>query len=152
MRARYEKRKLIYGFLTLAVIVLIAFFPAQNTVSISGEGEVLTANQEKIGTCSLSIEIQETKSLAVTYRRTVSLVLDGERLPDFLSSSGSETEDVCFISQMYYDPQEDRINSCDLFYQKDLSYARIHWDDKLYVISKLFHRSLINHPGLINER
>jgi len=130
-----KKRKLTYVFLALAVILLIAFFPVKNTRTFSGEGEVLTADQEKIGVCDLLIEIHTVRSLAVTYRRTFSFVLDGESLSDFLSSHSSETEDVCFISQMYYDERRNQINSCDLFYQKDLSYAKILWNDKLYVIS-----------------
>jgi len=130
-----KKRKLTYVFLALVVILMIAFFPVKSTRTLSGAGEVLTADQEKIGVCDLLIEIYTVRSLVVTYRKTFSFVLDGEGLSDFLSSHCSETEDVCFISQMYYDVGEDRINSCGLFYQKDLSYAKILWNDRSYVIS-----------------
>jgi len=129
-----KKRNLIYAVLALAVSLLAVFFPVKNTRGLSGAGDVLTADQEKIGTCDLAIEIREVKSLAVTYSKTFRLVLDGERLPDPLSSHCSETEDVCFISQMYYDAHEDRMNSCELFYPKDLSYAKILWNNKLYVL------------------
>lgn len=125
-----------YFILALLLIAAVLFFPVRKTSSISGDGAVLTTGKEKVGDCTLSIEIQEVRSLAVRYRKTFSFVVDGERVSEFRSAYASETSDgLCFISQMYYDAQEDRMASCALVYQEDLSYAVIYWNDRLYFIT-----------------
>ncbi len=128
--------KLKYLIPALLLIAIVLFFPIRKTSSISGDGVVLTTDKEKIGDCTLSIEIQEVRSLAVRYRKTFSFVVDGERVSEFRSAYASETSDgLCSISQMYYDAQEDRMAGCQLVYQRDLSYAVIHWNDQLYFIT-----------------
>ncbi len=128
--------KLKYFIPALLLIAIIIFFPIRKTSGISGDGAVLTTDKEKIGDCTLSIEIREVTSLAVRYRKTFSFVVDGERVSEFRSAYASETSDgLCSISQMYYDAQEDRMAGCQLVYQEDLSYAVIYWNDQLYFIT-----------------
>jgi len=127
--------KLKYFIPALLLIAAVLFFPVRKTYSISGDGAVLTTDKEKIGDCTLSIEVQEVTSLAVRYRKTFSFMIDGKQVSKFQSSHASETGGgLCFISQMYYDGQEDRMDSCELVYQEDLSYAVIHWNDRLYFL------------------
>lgn len=128
--------KLKYFIPALLLIAAVLFFPIRKTSSISGDGAVLTTDKEKIGDCTLSIEIREVTSLAVRYRKTFSFVVDGKQVSEFQSAYASETGDgLCFISQMYYDEQEDRMAGCELVYQEDLSYAVIHWNNQLYFIT-----------------
>ncbi len=128
--------KLKYLIPALLLIAIVIFFPIRKTSGISGDGAVLTTDKEKVGDCTLSIEIQEITSLAVRYRKTFSFVVDGERISEFQSAYASETVDgLCYISQMYYDGQEDRMAGCELVYQEDLSYAVIYWNDRLYFIT-----------------
>ncbi len=85
----------------LLLIAIVLFFPIRKTSGISGDGAVLTTDKEKIGDCTLSIEIQEVTSLAVRYRKTFSFVVDGERVCEFQSAYASETGGgLCFISLM----------------------------------------------------
>lgn len=127
--------KLKYFIPALLLIAAVLFFPVRKTYSISGDGAVLTTDKEKIGDCTLSIEVQEVTSLAVRYRKTFSFMIDGEQVSKFQSSHASETGGgLCFISQMYYDAQKDSMASCELVYQEDLSYAVIYWNDRLYFL------------------
>ncbi len=119
----------------LLLIAVVIFFPVRKTSGISGDGAVLTTDKEKIGDCTLSIEIQEITSLAVRYRKTFSFVVDGKPVCEFQSAGASETGDgLCSISQMYYDEQENSMSVCSLVYQEDLSYAVIYWNDRLYFL------------------
>ncbi len=128
--------KLKYLIPALLLIAIVIFFPIRKTSGISGDGAVLTTDKEKIGDCTLSIEIQEITSLAVRYRKTFFFVVDGEQVCEFQSAYASETGGgLCSISQMYYDAQENRMASCALVYQEDLSYAVIYWNDRLYFIT-----------------
>lgn len=108
-------------------------FPLVTTRSVSGNGEVLTSSREKVGDCSLAIEIQEVASLARCYHKQFSFTLDGNHFTEFHSHSHAETQDgLCLISQMYYDTATDSMALCSLVYPEDLSYAVIRWNENLY--------------------
>ena len=52
------KKKLSLAF-AIIVILSVVFFPMTTTHRISGDGDILTPQKEKIGTCELEIEIKE---------------------------------------------------------------------------------------------
>lgn len=124
---------LLLGLLAAAVIVA---FPVKTTRTVSGWGEVLTREKEKVGECTLSIEISEVKSLCFCYRKRFTYSLDGKDYTSFASSSYAEADGLCLISQMYYDEQKDAMDLCSLVFPEDFSYAVICSNANLYLIKK----------------
>ena len=130
---KYKVAALIAGI----IVLLLMFFPY-----ISGDAEILTLENEKIGACTLSIEIQEIRSLLFRYKKQFSFTLGGERNDSFLISSDSkispsyaETDDgFCLISYLFYDGEKNTIRSCSLWYRDDLSYVNLRVDEEQYVI------------------
>ena len=57
--------------LVLAMIIIFAvtalFFPVSATHIISGDGDILTLQKEKVGDCRLRVEIKEISSLMVHF-------------------------------------------------------------------------------------
>lgn len=120
----------------MVLLVTIVFFPITRTHTISGAGQVLTIDREKLGNCNLSIKIEETKSIFFCYRKQFSFVLDGTSFSEFSAPAYTKSEDgLCLISQMYFDEKENRMTLCSLVYDEDLSYAVIRWNEKQYFIS-----------------
>lgn len=111
--------------------VAVVFFPISKTYRTSGRGAVLTNGKEKIGDCDLSVEIHETASLAMSYRKTFSFVIDDTQVaPEYLTLSRSEEAvGLCYITQIYYDKNMNTMARCFLLYPEDQSYAVIGWKD-----------------------
>lgn len=128
------KIKFTVGVISI-LIIIIFFFPVTTVNTISGEGEILSKEKEKIGNCTLSIEIREVKSRMFCYNRQFSFALDGN---DFLRPMHKTHHDVwdtfCSITQMYYDEKTHGMNVCNLVYPNDMSFAVIRFDDKFYFI------------------
>lgn len=119
----------------IVLLVVVTFFPTTTTHFASGNGQVLTSNEEKIGNCKLSLEIKEVKSLLFCYKKSFSFVLDEYIFPESVSSTYDETDGgICFISQIYYDKDKNRLSSCSLAYQDDLSYFVLQFNEKLYTL------------------
>ncbi|MDO5400254.1 MAG: hypothetical protein Q4F17_04635 [Eubacteriales bacterium] len=121
----------------LAAAVL--FFPIKRTYTLSGDGAVLTLGKEKVGDCTMSVEIQELKSLAMSYRKTFSFVLDGVESPsDFIHFDDehySKTPGIPYLlTQACYSGPDDRTEFYTLLYAPDLSYAVLKWGDNLYFL------------------
>lgn len=135
---KYKVAALIAGI----IVLLLMFFPYTTSQIISGDAEIQNLENEKIGACTLSIEIQEIRSLLFRYKKQFSFTLGGERNDSFLISSDSkispsyaETDDgFCLISYLFYDGEKNTIRSCSLWYQDDLSYADLRVDEERYVI------------------
>ena len=135
---KYKVAALIAGI----IVLLLMFFPYTTSQMISGDAEILTPENEKIGACTLSVEIEETRSLLFRYKKQFSFTLGGERNDSFLISSDSkispsyaETDDgFCLISYLFYDGEKNTIRSCSLWYQDDLSYVNLRVDEEQYVI------------------
>ena len=125
------KRKITVMVL-LALVVLL--FPISSTQNLSGEGEVLNRQKEKVGTCQLEVEITEVSSLVFTYKKAFTFVLDGGAVEEFATDSHSEIEDICLLSQMYYDEEQNEMSLCSLIYKKDLSYAVLDLGKNYYFI------------------
>ena len=134
----YKVAALIAGI----IVLLLMFFPHTTSQIISGDAEILTLENEKIGACALSVEIEETRSLLFRSKKQFSFTLGGERNDSFLVSSDSkispsyaETDDgFCLISYLFYDGEKNTIRSCSLWYQDDLSYVNLRVDEEQYVI------------------
>ena len=134
---KYKITALIAG----TIVLLLAFFPYTTSQMISGDAEIQNLENEKIGACTLSIEIQETRSLLFRYKKQFSFAL-GERNDSFLILTHSkispyyaETDDgFCLISSFFYDGEKNTIRSCSLWYREDLSYADLRVDEERYVI------------------
>ena len=135
---KYKVAALIAGI----IVLLLMFFPYTTSQIISGDAEILTLENEKIGACTLSVKIEETRSLLFRYKKQFSFTLGGERNDSFLISSDSkispsyaETDDgFCLISYLFYDGEKNTIRSCSLWYQDDLSYVNLRVDEEQYVI------------------
>lgn len=135
---KYKVAALIAGI----IVLLLMFFPYTTSQIISGDAEILTLENEKIGACALSVEIEEIRSLLFRYKKQFSFTLGGERNDSFLISSDSkispsyaETDDgFCLISYLFYDGEKNTIRSCSLWYQDDLSYVNLRVDEEQYVI------------------
>lgn len=118
------------------LLVILVFFPYSTRKVISGHGEVLTLEKEKIGDCTVSIEIYETRSLFFCYEKYFSYTIDGEESKAFTTSSYAiANEDLYIISQMYYDEKNDEMSLCSLIYPKNLSYGIIKFDIMLYYVN-----------------
>ena len=131
-RVCMKKKNII---VVLMVILIVLFFPVSTTHIISGDGEILTLQKEKIGNCKLEIEISEISSLLICYKKSFSYVLDGKAREEFSTTSYSEADEICFISQMYYDEELDEMNMCSLTFKKDLSYAVLDLGTTYYFIN-----------------
>lgn len=126
--------------ITIILIILMALvillFPYTKVNSISGNGEVRSANKEKIGSCSLKIEIKETRSLLFSYNKQFTFSIDGREYAKFYGKPVvSEVDGRVAISQMFYDADKGQMNGCMLVYAQDFSYAVISLDMKLYCLN-----------------
>ena len=136
------KKYKVAAWIAGIIVLLLMFFPYTTSQMISGDAEILTLENEKIGACTLSVEIEETRSLLFLYKKQFSFTLGGERNDSFLISSDSkispsyaETDDgFCLISSFFYDGEKNTIRSCSLWYREDLSYADLRVDEERYVI------------------
>ena len=135
---KYKVAALIAGM----IVLLLMFFPYTTSQMISGDAEILTLENEKIGACTLSIEIEETRSLLFRYKKQFSFTLGGERNDSFqipshskISPYYSETDDgFCLVSSFLYDGEKNTIRPCSLWYRDDLSYANLRLGEEQYVI------------------
>ena len=128
------KKKLAF---TIAIIVVLSvmFFPMTTTHRISGDGDILTLQKEKIGTCKLEIDIKEVSSLVFCYKKSFSFSVDDNFVEEFETTSRSEADEICLISQMYYDEKANELNLASLIYANDLSYAVLNLDANYYFIN-----------------
>ena len=126
--------------LTIILIILLVFtiflFPYSNVNSMSGTGQVRSASNELIGSCSLKIKIKETRSLLFTYNKHFTFSLNEQEYTKFSGKpSVSEADEICSITQMFYDADKGHVNSCMLVYPQDFSYAAISLNNKLYCLN-----------------
>lgn len=128
------KKKFVLAFIIIIALIVI-FFPVPTKHIISGDGDVLTLQKEKIGTCELEVEIKEVSSLAVCYRRSFSFFLDGKTVEMFSTTSYSEADGLCLLSQMYYNEKMDMMTLASLIYPKDLSYVVLDLGSNYYFIN-----------------
>ena len=136
------KKYKVAAWIAGIIVLLLMFFPYTTSQMISGDAEILTLENEKIGACTLSVKIEETRSLLFRYKKQFSFTLGGERNDSFLVSSDSkispsyaETDDgFCLISYLFYDGEKNTIRSCSLWYRDDLSYVNLRVDEEQYVI------------------
>ena len=105
------------------------------THSISGSGDILTPQKEKIGTCELEIEIKEVSSLLFCYKKSFTFAVDDNFVEEFETTSHSEADEIYLISQMYYEKEADKMNLASLIYPNDLSYAVLNLDANYYFIN-----------------
>ena len=94
------KKKTLFAIILLIALVA-ALFPIPTIHNISGAGEVLNLQKEKIGTCELEVEINVISSLAICYKRSFSFILNGKPVETFSTTSYSEADGLCLHSQMY---------------------------------------------------
>lgn len=127
-------KKLAIPVVASLLVLLILFFPVKKTHVISGHGEILTTEKEKVGDCSLSVEITEMRSLLLDYSRTFSFAINGKPESDFEAHSFGESDEISSITQVYYNEAKDQVGFCELVYPKDLSYVVFLWDDLLYFL------------------
>ena len=123
--------------LTIAVIVVLSvvFFPMTTTRRISGDGDILTLQKEKIGTCKLEIDIKEVSSLLFCYKKSFTFSVDDTLVEEFETTSYSEADKICLISQMYYSNETDEMSVASLTYPGDLSYAILNLGANYYFIN-----------------
>lgn len=122
------KKTVLFAIAAL-IVLAAAFFPYTTTDVICGNGEVFSEQGEKREEGFLSVEIQETRSWFLIYKKQFSYEFNGEKSGTFATSSYAETDDgYCLISQMYYDAALDQLRACSLFYAENLSYGEIRLD------------------------
>ena len=123
--------------LTIAIIVVLSvvFFPMTTTRRISGDGDILTLQKEKIGTCKLEIDIKEVSSLLFCYKKSFTFSVDDTLVEEFETTSRSEANKICMISQMYYEEEADAMSLVSLIYPNDLSYAILNLGANYYFIN-----------------
>ena len=127
------KKKLSLAF-AIIVILSVVFFPMTTTHRISGDGDILTPQKEKVGTCKLEIEIKEVSSLLFRYKKSFTFAIDDNFVEEFETTSNSETDKICFISQMYYNNETDEMCVASLTYPGDLSYAILNLGANYYML------------------
>jgi hypothetical protein len=122
--------------LVIAIIVVLSvvFFPMTTAHRISGDGDILTPQKEKVGTCKLEIEIKEVSSLLFCYKKSFTFAVDDNFVEEFETTSHSEADEIYLISQMYYEKEADKMNLASLIYPNDLSYAVLNLDANYYFI------------------
>ena len=128
------KKKIVLAMIIIFAITAV-FFPVSTTHIISGDGDILTLQKEKIGDCKLKIEIKEISSLILSYKKVFSFAVDGNCVEEFETVTHSKTDEIYFISQMYYDKGTDAMSLASLIYPKDLSYAILSLDAEYYFIN-----------------
>ena len=123
--------------LAIAIIVVLSvvFFPMTTTHRISGNGDILTPQKEKVGTCKLEIQIKEVSSLLLCYKKSFSFAVDDNFVKEFETTSYSESDKICLISQMYYNIETDQMSMTSLVYPNDLSYAILNLGTNYYFIN-----------------
>lgn len=121
-------------WLVSVLLTVALLLPIPKTTVLSGTGAVLNTSKEKIGSCALSIEIRELRSLTVRYRKSFSFTLNGNEFSQFETAHTSEADDLCLITQLYYDVGDDCIAVCSLTYPKDLSYMVLFQNGQLYFL------------------
>ena len=128
------KKKTLFAIILLIALVAV-LFPIPTIHNISGAGEVLNLQKEKIGTCELEVEIKEISSLAICYKRSFSFILNGKAVETFSTTSYSEADGLCLHSQMYYNEKMDMMTLASLIYPKDLSYVVLDLGSNYYFIN-----------------
>ena len=128
------KKKLSLAF-AIIVILSVVFFPMTTTHRISGDGDILTPQKEKVGTCKLEIEIKEVSSLLFCYKKSFTFAIDDNFVEEFETTSYSEADKICFISQMYYNNETNEMCVASLTYPGDLSYAILNLGENYYFIN-----------------
>lgn len=128
------KKKLALA-IAIIVVLFIVFFPMTTTHRISGDGDILTHQKEKVGTCKLEIEIKEVSSLLFCYKKSFTFAIDDNFVEDFETTSYSEADKICLFSQMYYDENANEMSLVSLIYPNDLSYAVLNLDANYYFIN-----------------
>lgn len=127
-----RKRLIVCSCMILLLIVI--FLPITTTYSFSSDVKTLTSSEEKLGYCELSLEIKDVHSLLYCYKKSFSFVLDGNISPEPVNNVHHETDSgTCFITQMYYDKDKNRLDSCGLFYQDDLLHFVLYFNEKQYI-------------------
>lgn len=129
------KKKIVLVMIIIFAITAV-FFPVSTTHIISGDGDILTLQKEKIGDCKLKIEIKEISSLIFSYKKGFSFSIDGNSVEEFETATHSKTDEIFLISQMYYDESTDAMSLASLIYPEDLSYAILCLDGEYYFINK----------------
>ena len=128
------KKKLALA-IAIIVVLSVVFFPMTTIHRISGDGDILTPQKEKVGTCKLEIEIKEVSSLMFCYKKTFSFFIDDNFVEEFETTSRSEADEICMISQMYYEEEADAMSLVSLIYPNDLSYAILNLGANYYFIN-----------------
>ena len=128
------KKKIVLA-IAIIVVLSVVFFPMTTTHSISGDGDILTPQKEKIGTCKLEIEIKEVSSLLFCYKKSFTFAIDDNFVEEFETTSHSEADKICLISQMYYSNETDEMSVASLTYPGDLSYAILNLGANYYFIN-----------------
>lgn len=121
--------------IVIAIVLAVLFFPVPITHNFSGDGDILSRQKEKIGTCILDIEIKEVSSLAICYKRSFSFSIDGGSVKEIENPAHSEADETCLLSSMHYDKAMDEMRPCGLVYKTDLSYAIIVLESNYYYIN-----------------
>lgn len=119
----------------LLIVVVVLLFPIPTIHNIRGNGEVLNIQKESIGACELEVVMKEVSSIAVCYKRSFSFVLNGKVVETFSSTSYSEADGICLLSQMYYNEEADMMNLASLIYPKDLSYVVLNLGSNYYFVN-----------------
>lgn len=114
--------------------VILTFFPYTNKMVLSGPGEIQTLEGDRVGTCTLTVEIYETRSLLFDYDKHFTYTINGETREKFATATSAEARDICMISQMYYDENENEMSLCSFIYPKDLSWGRLRTETAIYQI------------------
>ena len=128
------KKKIVLA-IAIIVILSVVFFPMTTTHRISGDGDILTPQKEKVGTCELEIEIKEVSSLLFCYKKSFTFAVDDNFVEEFETTSYSEADKICLISQMYYNNETDEMSVASLTYPGDLSYAILNLGANYYFIN-----------------
>ena len=68
------KKKLALA-IAIIVVLSVVFFPMTTTHSISGDGDILTPQKEKIGTCELEIKLKKFRLCCSATKRVSPLPL-----------------------------------------------------------------------------
>ena len=127
------KKKLALA-IAIIVVLSVVFFPMTTTHRISGDGDILSPQKENVGTCKLEIEIKEVSSLLFCYKKSFTFASDDNFVEAFETTSYSEADKICLISQMYYNNETDEMSLASLIYPGDLSYAILNLGTNYYFI------------------
>lgn len=142
--ARLTKRRLLLAGILVLCVAAVLFVPIPRTYTFSGAAEVTNKDDEEIGSCTLSVEACEIKSLVVTYDADFSIVLENNgtvtefdtadyRGPNNKSMMVDIREDPHFLSFAYFD-QVGEFQTTVLLYQEDPPYVSLGYRDLHYTL------------------